>query len=166
MVLLIRGHWEEIKPQMQLGSIYTPRTVGPTLAANSAKPYLNLPDEGKSCQLGTPAREAVLVQVAAITIWGSVAKGSEPALLNFYNYLFAGIDKRMGFSSPGQLMEASVPYIGDLVEQDLYAVAQRASNTIDPTNENLSSILWNAFFALQIWPLFFQNLTLKKPLFG
>ena len=84
----------------------------------------------------------------------------------FFNYLFSGPDRRLGFASPAELMHAAVPYMGDLVEGDIYAVAYRAAQVVPPVDVMFPGILFRAMYALEVWPAFFQGLTIKKPLFG
>jgi hypothetical protein len=163
--------WEVLKSRVDLGRIYRVGAWGPTLAANMAKGWFWFPESGKSCRLGTAERERVLVQVAAIMVYGPMAKGSEAGLISFFNNLFAGPDKRLGFTTPGELMQAAVPYMGDLVDRDLVTVAYRATHAyqlaqVIPDQFEMEEIVFGALVALEVWPMFFQGLTLKKPLFS
>jgi len=166
LLLLCRKHWEEMSQQLPIEQLYAGGTWGPTMAAKLATKWFFIPEPGQSCQLGTAAREAVLVQVATIMNCGPMANGSEAGLVAFFNSIFSGADRRLGFTNPGELMQAAVPYMGDLAELDLYSVAYRAARVVPQQNTEFPSILLNAWMALEVWPVFFQNMTFKKPLFG
>lgn len=159
-------YWEELRSQLPLHLLYERGTRGPTMAANMAKTWFSLPEYGQSFRLGTAEREDVLVNVAAIMSFGPMAGGSEAGLLAFFNYLFSGPDKRLGFASPAELMHAAVSYMGDLVERDIYAVAYRAARVVPLSDVTFTGILWRACYAIEVWPVFFEGLTIKKPLFG
>jgi len=165
-LLLWPRHWEEMRSQLPMHLLYERGTWGPTMAANMAKTWFSLPEWGHSFRLGTAEREDVLINVAAIMSFGPTAGGSEAGLLAFFNYLFSGPDKRLGFASPAELMQAAVPYMGDLVERDIYAVAYRADQFVPHQDEKFPAILFRALMALEVWPVFFEGLTIKKPLFG